>query len=164
MKKSALDAIYEICEETGATHPVDNDFYNDFINMDDKKIEIFIKAIILARTEELNKLSFTEDKIIDALSIFSPITVSDDEIDKPFTMWLRYIAIGMVGINEDRGLAFYKPIGEPPTKEQEIKIKEKINNTKPLIKKVIIEWLKNRAKMRSVKTVPPKQSIIKFDL
>ena len=135
MKKSALETIYEICESSGATHPVGHDFYDDFINMDDKEIEFYIKAITFNRAKEINEIVFSQGE-----------TENDEKIHELFALWLRYMAIGLVGINDDEKLVFTKPIGEPPTKEQEIKIEEKINNAKPLITEVIIECLEKQNK------------------
>ena len=139
MKKSALETIYEICEESGATHPVGHDFYNDFINMNNEDMAFYIKAIIFNRAEEINEIVFSQGE-----------TENDEKIHELFTLWLRYMAIGLVGINDDEKLVFTQPIGEPPTKKQEIKIEEKINNAKPLIKKVIIEWLKKEREFRDL--------------
>jgi len=55
------------------------------------------------------------------------------------------MASGILGIyRETFDIVIRKPIGDPPTEEMQRKIDRKIRNTRPFIRKVMIENLKEK--------------------
>jgi len=120
-----LKATYAICERDNSITEVGPKYYQDFLNIPEKGMEILIQCIITDRVESINR------------NILSNEWKNDEEIFEYITDFLEMIALGMIGIREsDKRLVFSKPVGDPPDKEMEHKIDEKIKNTIPLIKNV----------------------------
>lgn len=119
--------IFRICESSGSTCPVNDDDYNDFINLTNKQITAIIKGIIIDRANDFNQMCNNLNK-------------SDKNVYDLITTILDLIARGIIKFGEEtRKLVFYKPIGNPPNEVMEKKIQKKIEESKPLIFKAFKE-------------------------
>jgi len=134
MTKSVLESIFEICEKSGAIKHIEADYYNKFLNCSDRQMEAVIFFIIRDRRKYINK------------EIFSNHWKTDNDIFEHITFFLKMIAKGIMGFNEKNGeLVFSKPTGNyPPNKETQKKLGEKIDNSAPLIGKVLFKMLQKQ--------------------
>lgn len=125
-----LNNIYRICEKSGAVKNVDQEYYNNFLNIE-KGMEAIIECILRDRADYIKR------------QCLSKKWTTDEEIYEHVMFYLDMIAQGIMCIREEDGkLCFQKPIGPPPDKETEKKIDQKIKNTIPLIKKVFLRVIR----------------------
>ena len=130
-KDKAREFLFRMLESKGATRPVDEGYYNIFINMPEKQMMTVIKAIIIDRRNDINKLCFDQNKTSD---------VANKELYDMIANILDLIARGIMSFEEDTcRLVLFKPIGGPPNAVTEKKIRQKIEKSKPLVMKALIE-------------------------
>jgi len=121
--KSLLDFCMDLSEKDGSFQQVGPEYYNDFL-IDDKWMEFIIRAIISNTAKDIKKIAFSKDK-------------QDEDLYELFFRAMRLIAVGILSIREDGTIVFTKPLGEPQTEEERMKIEARINNTRPLIEKIL---------------------------
>lgn len=140
-KEELWEAIFNICESTGAINHVDDDFYNIFLNLSEKQMIIIIKTIIRDNAKSINKICFDPNRKDEG---------RDKDIYELINETLDWIARGIMGFNDDtHGLGFSKPVGNPPDSVMEEKIRQKIEDSKPLITKAFNEVFEEQKKQHS---------------
>jgi hypothetical protein len=125
-----LSLIYSACEKSGDTHNVGPEYYNGFLNIGKKGFNFIIECIVRERADYINR------------QCMSHKWTSDEEIFEHIMDFLEMLAQGIMCIREKDGvLVFFKPVGPPPDAETEMKIDQKIQSARSLIRKVISKAL-----------------------
>ena len=130
-RNKVREFVFSKCEASGAIFHVDDDYYNSFINLPEKQMIAIIKAIIIDQRNNINKICFDPNKTSG---------VKNKELYDIITNILDLIAQGIMSFEEDTcRLVLFKPIGNPPSEVTEKKIRQKIEDSKPLVMKAMVE-------------------------
>jgi hypothetical protein len=127
----AMALIQDTCLKSNEVHSVDEEFYTDFLSFSDREMELLIFGVILTTVDAINKDiqkgALEKDK---------------DYFDHFVMLFLEMIAEGKVYFTADGSkYGFWAPLGDPPSEEIWNKIQEKIESCRPIIKKVLANFI-----------------------
>ena len=129
-----LAEISKICEKSNDVTNVGPEYYENFLSISSKGMEIIVAMIVADRADSINR------------KLFAGEFEDDDKFFEYITDFLELIAMGVMGLREkDGALVFSKTVGPGPTREMEDKIDEKIKGTIPIIEKMLLKSTKKKS-------------------
>lgn len=126
----AARAIDRILEEQNALTDVDSEFYQEFIETTDEVMIAMIRLIIFDRSKEINR--HIENK-----------TLTTPKVQEIVSSMLNLIALGHIFFREtDNRCVVCKPIGPPPSPQQQKAIDNRIADVQEMIQQIFLEIIK----------------------
>jgi len=123
--------IESICQETGALHPVDDTYYESFVELSDEELVNIVGLILHETARHFNE------------KLFSGAWKDDDEMYEYVMLYLELIAEGKLAFNEETGkMVFLKAQGDPPSDDMWNRIQKRITSAKSAIRTAIIRNLR----------------------
>jgi hypothetical protein len=129
-EKNLFEDYGRICEDDGAINPVNLEFYLSFINMSDDHMKALIRQIIIAQSDDINRIMFSQDQ------------ESQDREKDIYNMILNVLSLishGYLSIGEDGDLRCFKPVGPAPDDETQQLIEKQISHAEGFIYDVFQE-------------------------
>lgn len=125
------------CQESGDLYPVDDTYYESFVELSNKEL-VNVVRLILHETARL----FNE-------KLFSGAWKDDDEMYEFVMPFLELIAEGKLAFHEETGkMVFLKPQGDPPSDDMWNRIQKRITSAQSAIRAAIIRSVRgDRKKM-----------------
>ena len=133
-KQDLMDELEEICSRDGEVNLVGEEFYKWFINFTDEQLKVIIRIIVAATYKTING------------GVLSGRWSGEEDIYFHIMMMLELIAEGKFAfrIDEDRNLpeiVVFKAIGSPPSHDMWALIQNKIENSRPITRDVMLKIL-----------------------
>ncbi len=120
-------AVERICLQSGETAMIDQGYYEYFATISEKDMRGVICRIIIATSDVINKNILTGKW-------------NDEDMYTFVQMLLELLSEGKIFFTEDDGkMSFQKPIGHPAVGDTYNTIREKIENSRPLIRRVFMD-------------------------
>lgn len=123
-----LNKMFNACERKGEIKNVNAEYYKEFLKLTEKQMEILIGHIIVKTSKYINN------------KILGNEWENDEKIYDHIKSYLEMVALGIIQIRmEDGELCFCKPVGDTPDKCTEKEFDMKIQNSAPIIEKVLLK-------------------------
>ena len=134
--KDIIDAIEKIAAEAGHFEPVDEDYYQAFLDLTQPQIEKLAIAVMLDREGEVRRLANGK---ADAAAIA--------RVSRHVRNFFTAISIGLARFDAFGNLGFVARIGPEPTVEIDDAMEQKFAVVEPMIANIVrrtLPWLLSR--------------------
>ena len=118
----------EVSIKCGHVCNVSPEYYEEFVNFPDKLMEYFIQCILYGGINYING------------NIDSGAFKTEDDLCHCVMAFMQLLAEGKILFREDDcEYLMMKAVGEPPTEEMQMRIYNRINELKPMIREKLVE-------------------------
>ncbi len=131
-KRDGLEEfILENCEKKGNVQEVSEAFYFEFVEMTDEAMRSMIWCVVNAIVDQINE------------GVLKKGWGGSDVVDR-VVFWLDWLSTGRAAFTTDGQLGFMKPVGPIPRAAMRLKLKQRLESSRPVIHEVIVEMLKSQ--------------------
>jgi hypothetical protein len=131
--RDVIDAVEDICGQTGSMAEVNPEYYEAFLALSDVEMEVLARAVLNAQAKEARRLTFAE-----------PAAEAPARLLRFASNTLSVIAIGLARFNDFAQLGLYKRVGPEPEPDVHDALTERITNARPIIQQAVLDFIRRQ--------------------